>query len=133
MLDNDLAEPLLVSRGQRTDFALSPFNRGLAAHGDRARRAHLGKAPQPIVVREDALVVSSRSDLSMYATDAAPNRLTVAKRKLEDLGETPEGMTGLITFAGDARRHAANRRHGNHQNTAPCLKARHHACSWQPT
>ena len=61
------------------------------------------KAPQPIVVREDALVVILDLTWSMYATDTAPNRLTAAKRKLEDLlARRTEGMTGLITFAGDA-------------------------------
>ena len=69
MLDNDLAEPLLVSRGQRSRLRPLPFNRGLAAHGDRARRAHLGKSATTIVVREDALVVILDLTWSMYATD----------------------------------------------------------------
>ena len=104
VLDNDLAEPLLVSRGQRSRLRPLPL---LAAVWLLTVIALAGptweKAPQPIVVREDALVVILDLTWSMYATDTAPNRLTAAKRKLEDLlGRRTEGMTGLITFAGDA-------------------------------
>ena len=104
VLDNDLAEPLLVSRGQRSRLRPLPL---LTAVWLLTVIALAGptweKAPQPIVVREDALVVILDLTWSMYATDAAPNRLTAAKRKLEDLlARRTEGMTGLITFAGDA-------------------------------
>ena len=104
VLDNDLAEPLLVSRGQRSRLRPLPL---LTAVWLLTVIALAGptweKAPQPIVVREDALVVILDLTWSMYATDTAPNRLTAAKRKLEDLlARRTEGMTGLITFAGDA-------------------------------
>ncbi|NDG91917.1 MAG: VWA domain-containing protein [Gammaproteobacteria bacterium] len=104
VLDNDLVEPLLVSRGRRSRLRPLPL---LAAVWLLTVVALAGptweKAPQPIVVREDALVVILDLTWSMYATDTAPNRLTAAKRKLEDLlARRTEGMTGLITFAGDA-------------------------------
>ena len=104
VLDNDLVEPLLVSRGRRSRLRPLPL---LTAVWLLTVLALAGptweKAPQPIVVREDALVVILDLTWSMYATDTAPNRLTAAKRKLEDLlARRTEGMTGLITFAGDA-------------------------------
>ena len=61
------------------------------------------KTAQPILEREDALIVILDLTRSMYANDVKPNRLIRAKRKLEDLlRQRDEGVTGLIVFAGDA-------------------------------
>ena len=61
------------------------------------------KIPQPILEREDALVIILDLTWSMYASDVSPSRLTNAKRKITDLlMARNEGMTGLIVFAGDA-------------------------------
>jgi len=61
------------------------------------------KAAQPILEREDALVIILDLTWSMHATDIAPTRLVGARRKLTDLLRTrKEGVTGLIVFAGDA-------------------------------
>jgi Ca-activated chloride channel family protein len=61
------------------------------------------KSPQPVHEREDALVVIFDLTNSMYAEDVSPNRLTRAKRKLQDLlARRSEGVTALIVFAGDA-------------------------------
>jgi len=61
------------------------------------------KIPQPILEREDALVIILDLTWSMYASDVSPSRLTNAKRKITDLSMARnERMTGLIVFAGDA-------------------------------
>jgi len=61
------------------------------------------KIPQPILEREDALVIILDLTWSMYASDVSTSRLTNAKRKITDLlMARNEGMTGLIVFAGDA-------------------------------
>lgn len=61
------------------------------------------KVPQPILEREDALVIILDLTWSMYAGDISPNRLVTAKRKISDLlTARDEGMTALISFAGDA-------------------------------
>ena len=61
------------------------------------------KIPQPILEREDALVIVLDLTWSMYASDVTPSRLVNAKRKITDLlMARNEGMTGLIVFAGDA-------------------------------
>jgi Ca-activated chloride channel family protein len=61
------------------------------------------KIPQPILEREDALVIILDLTWSMYASDVAPSRLINAKRKITDLlMARKEGMTALIVFAGDA-------------------------------
>ena len=61
------------------------------------------KIPQPILEREDALVIILDLTWSMYASDVSPSRLTNAKRKITDLlMARNEGMTGLIVFAGDS-------------------------------
>ena len=40
---------------------------------------------------------------SMYAADISPSRLVTAKRKISDLlSARDEGMTALVSFAGDA-------------------------------
>lgn len=61
------------------------------------------KVPQPILEREDALVIILDLTWSMYASDVTPSRLVNAKRKITDLlTARQEGTTGLIVFAGDA-------------------------------
>ena len=61
------------------------------------------KMPQPILEREDALVIVLDLTWSMYASDVTPSRLINAKRKITDLlMARKEGTTGLIVFAGDA-------------------------------
>lgn len=61
------------------------------------------KIPQPIVEREDALVIILDLTWSMYAGDETPNRLVNAKRKIQDiLKARAEGVTALIVFSGDA-------------------------------
>ena len=61
------------------------------------------KVPQPILEREDALVIVLDLTWSMYAADLSPSRLVTAKRKITDLlNGREEGMTALISFAGDA-------------------------------
>ena len=61
------------------------------------------KVPQPILEREDALVIILDLTWSMYAADISPSRLVTAKRKISDLlAAREEGMTALISFAGDA-------------------------------
>jgi Ca-activated chloride channel family protein len=61
------------------------------------------KAPQPMLEKEDALIIILDLTWSMHASDAAPTRLVSARRKLTDLLRTrKEGVTGLIVFAGDA-------------------------------
>jgi Ca-activated chloride channel family protein len=61
------------------------------------------QTPQPVHEREDALVIVLDLTRSMYATDAKPNRLVRARRKLLDLLATrTEGTTALVVYAGDA-------------------------------
>lgn len=61
------------------------------------------QTPQPVHEREDALVIVLDLTRSMYATDAKPNRLVRARRKLLDLLETrTEGTTALVVYSGDA-------------------------------
>ena len=61
------------------------------------------KVPQPILEREDALVIILDLTWSMYAADISPSRLVTAKRKISDLlSARDEGMTALVSFAGDA-------------------------------
>lgn len=59
--------------------------------------------PQPVMQLQDQMVVIVDLSLSMLATDLAPNRLTRAKQKLQDLlSLRKEGNTALIVFSGDA-------------------------------
>lgn len=59
--------------------------------------------PQPVMQLQDQMVVIVDLSLSMLATDLAPNRLTRAKQKLQDLlSLRKEGNTALIAFSGDA-------------------------------
>jgi Ca-activated chloride channel family protein len=61
------------------------------------------KIPQPVIQKQDALVMVLDLSLSMKAGDLAPSRTDRARQKLLDLltGRT-EGQTGLIAYAGDA-------------------------------
>lgn len=61
------------------------------------------KTPQPVHIKEDALIIVLDLSFSMYAVDIKPNRLTRARQKLLDvLKKRQEGVTGLIVYAGDA-------------------------------
>ena len=61
------------------------------------------KKPLPVVQIKDDVVVILDLSISMLATDIAPNRLTRAKQKLQDLlAMRNEGNTALIAFSGDS-------------------------------
>ncbi|MDX1589055.1 MAG: VWA domain-containing protein [Oleiphilaceae bacterium] len=61
------------------------------------------EAPRPSQQPADSLVVVMDLSLSMLARDLEPDRLTQAKRALQDLLRLREGLdTGLIAYAGDA-------------------------------
>lgn len=61
------------------------------------------KLPQPILQKQDALVLVLDLSYSMWAQDMRPSRIDRARRKLLDLLELrDEGQTALIAFAGDA-------------------------------
>ena len=61
------------------------------------------KLPQPVIQKQDALVLVLDLSLSMKAADLPPSRMDRARQKLLDLlAERREGQTGLIAFAGDA-------------------------------
>ncbi len=61
------------------------------------------KIPQPVIQKQDALVMVFDLSLSMKAADLAPSRVDRARQKLLDLlAERKEGQTGLIAFAGDS-------------------------------
>lgn len=61
------------------------------------------EAPTPLQQQNDSLVVVLDLSLSMLATDVEPDRLTLAKRKIQDLLKEREGaFTGLVVFAADA-------------------------------
>jgi len=59
--------------------------------------------PQPVLQRQDALVLVLDLSYSMLATDLQPSRQDRVRRKLLDLlRERREGLTALIAYAGDA-------------------------------
>jgi Ca-activated chloride channel family protein len=61
------------------------------------------RLPQPVLQREDALVLVLDLSYSMWAQDSQPSRLERARRKLLDLLERrSEGQTALVAYAGDA-------------------------------
>lgn len=61
------------------------------------------KLPQPVFKNQSASVVVLDLSASMYATDSAPDRFTVAKHKLLDLLHARgDGLTALVVYAGDA-------------------------------
>jgi Ca-activated chloride channel family protein len=61
------------------------------------------KIPQPVIQKQDALVMVLDLSLSMKAADLAPSRIDRARQKLLDLlASRTEGQTGLIAYAGDA-------------------------------
>ena len=61
------------------------------------------KLPQPVFKNQSATVVVWDLSNSMYATDSAPDRFTVAKHKLLDLLHARgDGLTALVVYAGDA-------------------------------
>jgi Ca-activated chloride channel family protein len=61
------------------------------------------RLPQPVLQKQDALVVAVDLSYSMLATDLAPSRNDRVQRKLRDLlSARREGLTALIAYAGDA-------------------------------
>ncbi|MFK8042578.1 VWA domain-containing protein [Congregibacter sp.] len=59
--------------------------------------------PQPVLQKQDALVLVVDLSYSMLATDLQPSRQDRVRRKLLDLlRERKEGLTALIAYAGDA-------------------------------
>ncbi|WP_439107530.1 VWA domain-containing protein [Congregibacter sp.] len=59
--------------------------------------------PQPVLQKQDALVLVLDLSYSMLATDLQPSRQDRVRRKLLDLlRERKEGLTALIAYAGDA-------------------------------
>ena len=59
--------------------------------------------PQPVLQKQDALVLVMDLSYSMLATDLAPSRQDRVRRKLLDLlRERREGLSALIAYAGDA-------------------------------
>ncbi|WP_412514510.1 VWA domain-containing protein [Shewanella indica] len=63
----------------------------------------LYKNPLPVFASSTGRVLVMDMSLSMYATDAAPNRLTQARFRATDLlGQLNEGETALLAYAGDA-------------------------------
>lgn len=59
--------------------------------------------PQPVLQKQDALVLVVDLSYSMLATDLQPSRQDRVRRKLLDLlRERNEGLTALIAYAGDA-------------------------------
>lgn len=61
------------------------------------------EAPTPLKKPGDSLVIVLDLSLSMLATDLEPDRLTRAKRKIQDILAVREGsLTGLVVYSGDA-------------------------------
>lgn len=61
------------------------------------------KLPQPILQKQDALVIVLDLSYSMLAEDIKPSRLVRAKHKVLDLlKQRSEGLTGLVAYSGDA-------------------------------
>lgn len=61
------------------------------------------KMPQPVAQNEQALIILLDMSASMAATDIKPSRATRAVQKITDiLRARPDGLTALITYAGDA-------------------------------
>jgi Ca-activated chloride channel family protein len=59
--------------------------------------------PQPVMQKQDALVLVLDLSYSMLATDLEPSRQDRVRRKILDLlRERREGLTALIAYAGDA-------------------------------
>jgi len=59
--------------------------------------------PQPVLKKDDALVVVLDMSLSMAAQDVNPDRATRARQKTIDiLKHRKEGLTALVVYAGDA-------------------------------
>lgn len=59
--------------------------------------------PQPVLQKQDALVIMIDLSYSMLATDLEPSRQDRVRRKLLDLlRDRREGLTALIAYAGDA-------------------------------
>ena len=58
---------------------------------------------QPVIKKQDALILILDLSLSMYAEDQKPSRVINARRKIKDILEKrQEGLTALIVYSGDA-------------------------------
>lgn len=63
----------------------------------------INRIAQPVLQKQDALVIILDLSYSMKSGDLAPSRLDRSRQKLLDLlGQRKEGQTGLIAYAGDA-------------------------------
>jgi Ca-activated chloride channel family protein len=61
------------------------------------------KVEQPLQKLKEDLVIVLDLSLSMYATDLAPNRITRARQKIQDiLQQRNEGNTGLVVYSAGA-------------------------------
>jgi len=61
------------------------------------------KLPQPLMQKQDGLVILLDLSYSMYAEDIQPSRLIRARQKILDLLKNrKEGLTGMVSYAGDA-------------------------------
>lgn len=61
------------------------------------------KIPQPVLQKQDAIVIVLDLSYSMKSGDLQPSRIDRARQKLLDMLERRnEGQTGLVAFAGDA-------------------------------
>jgi Ca-activated chloride channel family protein len=61
------------------------------------------KLPQPILQKQDALIIVLDLSRSMFAEDIQPSRLIRARHKVLDiLNNRKEGLTALIAYAGDS-------------------------------
>lgn len=61
------------------------------------------QAGTPVQQQNDSLVIVLDLSLSMLATDVAPDRLTVAKRKIRDiLAARPASLSALVVYSADA-------------------------------
>lgn len=59
--------------------------------------------PQPILQKQDALILAMDLSYSMLATDLSPSRSDRVRRKLLDLlRQREEGLSALVAYAGDA-------------------------------
>jgi len=103
-----LLKPLLNKPGQGAPDGASrspllPLNIALLVLAIGLAGPSWRQAPTPLKQPEDSLVIVLDLSLSMLATDAEPDRLTLAKRKVRDLlAQRRGGLTALLVYSGDA-------------------------------